>query len=172
MGAGHLQSTSAQLFGLRWCPRAGRNCSDAPRAGQDSGDVTTAVALGDLRKGTCLWPCPSMPAVGRGDGTWLLHQKTQPDRETNFRGLDVGGLDIEGWFIEIFQMMKQRTRFCHLFPRPAVFYPMAHPQPKATCLQQLLGCLVFKAATRHPPNGPGLPETCCSLLFSERALAT
>jgi len=50
---------------------------------------------------------------------------------------------------------------------------MAHPQPKAKHLQQLWGCLlVFTAATRHPPNSPGLLETCCSLLFSEKVLAT
>lgn len=88
---------SGQLQSLGKCLRAERRLSNVPRPGQNSGDVITDVELGDLRKQTCLCPCPSMLALGRDGGTWLIHQKAQPGQETNFRELDMGRLDIGGW---------------------------------------------------------------------------
>lgn len=46
--------------------------------------------------------------------------------------------------------MKKWSRFCQLFPPAPVFYPLIHPQSKAKHLQQLRGCLVFKASTEQP----------------------
>lgn len=90
IGSGQLQSLGEYL-------RAERKLSNVPRPGQNSGDVITNVALEDLRKQTCLCPCPSISALGRGGGTWLIHQKAQPGQETNFRELDKGRLHIGEW---------------------------------------------------------------------------
>lgn len=93
----HPNVCSGQLQSLGRHPRAERKLNNMPRPGQNSGHVITDVALGDLRRQTCLCPCPSMPALGRSGGTWLIHQKAQPGQETNVRELDMGRLDIGGW---------------------------------------------------------------------------
>lgn len=87
MDAGHLQSTPAQLFGLRRCLGIGRNLTNVPRLGQNSGDAIIDVVLGHLKKRTCLCYCPSIPALEKGSETWLMQQKTEPEQETDLRGL-------------------------------------------------------------------------------------
>lgn len=156
VGAGQLQS-------LGRYPRAERKLNNVPRPGQNSGNIIADVAVGDLRKQTCLCPCPCMPALGRGGGTWLIHQKAQPGQETNFRGLGMGKLDI-GWWLqasswpdeEVDQILLPFPTFSSVLPHGSPLTLKANvsnshgdawclKQPRDMCLL-VQGCSICAAA--------------------------